>query len=91
MLYFRSNNKRHSSGNNNKRHSSGTRSTGMGRLNYLHANVYGQYVGEQDTFSMAEKQYTEQEREHARLVAQAQRDLREISERCFEYGDFDEE
>ena len=30
-------------------------------------------------------------KEYAKLLEQAQRDLRELSERCFEYGNFDEE
>jgi hypothetical protein len=63
----------------------------MTRLDYFHAYFYGQYVGEDDTYTMATHQFNEQEREHARLIAQAQRDLRELSERCFEYGNFDDE
>jgi serine kinase of HPr protein (carbohydrate metabolism regulator) len=30
-------------------------------------------------------------KEYAKLLEQAQRDLRELSERCFQYGDFDGE
>jgi hypothetical protein len=63
----------------------------MNRLEYLHRTMFCEWVGEEDTFTMAEEEFKKQERKHAQMIAKANADLRELSEKCHEYGAFDDE